>query len=92
MELLFNALAEETATVTKKTFGKHDSRPRHVNRPSRYLGGRFFFKFAPICLQNVWGPSAKSGRNALGTPKNKGTECVFPVKVPAVPYVSQHLS
>ena len=51
-----------------------------------------FFEFAPIWLQNFWGPSAKSGRNALGTPKNKGTECDFSVKVPAVPYVSQHLS
>ena len=32
-----------------KTFGKYNSRPRHHNRPLRYLGGRFF-KICPKTL------------------------------------------
>ena len=60
--------------------------------PSQISGRAIFFEFAPNLLQNFGGPSAKSGRNALGTLVFRGTECGFPVKVPAVPYVSQHLS
>ena len=46
------------ARVARKSRGQQwpygfDSRPRHVNRPLRYLGGRFFLNLLQICSKTL---------------------------------------